>query len=70
MLLSTHPTLFVASGRPSGSSPNHFLCVGFWRVNTIAICILLVTRLYQASESAVSLTAYVMPCVRFNRFVR
>src|ERR1041385_5151934 len=28
------------------------------------------TRLYQASESAVSLTAYVMPCVRFNRFVR
>src|SRR6185369_4338185 len=28
------------------------------------------TRRYQASESAVSLTAYVMPCVRFNRFVR
>jgi len=28
------------------------------------------TRLYQALESAVSLTAYVMPCVRFNRFVR
>src|SRR6266403_788391 len=28
------------------------------------------TRLYQASESAVSLTAYVIPCVRFNRFVR
>src|SRR5438876_9438529 len=31
---------------------------------------LLLTRLYQASESAVSLTAYVIPCVRFNRFVR
>ncbi len=28
------------------------------------------TRLYQASGSAVSLTAYVIPCVRFNRFVR
>ena len=32
--------------------------------------LLLLTRLYQASESAVSLTAYVIPCVRFNRFVR
>jgi hypothetical protein len=31
---------------------------------------LLLTRLYQASETAVSLTACVMPCVRFNRFVR
>jgi hypothetical protein len=31
---------------------------------------LLLTRLYQASEIAVSLTAYVIPCVRFNRFVR
>src|SRR5882757_5917754 len=31
---------------------------------------LLLTRLYQASESAVSLTAYVIPCVRFIRFVR
>src|SRR5437762_1459020 len=31
---------------------------------------LLLTRLYQASETAVSLTACVIPCVRFNRFVR
>ena len=38
--------------------------------NTIAICFIILTRLYQASESAVSLTAYVIPCVRFNRFVR
>jgi len=30
----------------------------------------LLTRLYQASGSAVFLTACVMPCVRFNRFVR
>ena len=28
------------------------------------------TGLYQASGSAVSLTACVIPCVRFNRFVR
>jgi len=28
------------------------------------------TGLYQASEIAVSLTAYVIPCVRFNRYVR
>ena len=49
-LLSTHPTLFVDPGRPSGRSPKRVLCVGFWRVNTIAICILLVTRLSQALE--------------------
>jgi hypothetical protein len=69
-LLSTHPTLFVDPGRPSGSSPNRFLCVGFWRVNTIALCILLVTRLSQALESADSPTGYVVPCVRFNYIVR
>ena len=69
-LLSTHPTLLVDPGRPSGSSPNRFLCVGFWRVNTIAICILLVTRLSQALGSAVSPTGYVVPCVRFNCFVQ
>jgi hypothetical protein len=69
-LLSTHPTLFVDPGRPSESSPNRFLCVGFWRVNTIAICILLVTRLSQALGSADSPTGYVVPCVRFNCFVR
>ena len=32
--------------------------------------LLLLTRLYQASEGAVPLTACVIPCVRFNRFVR
>ena len=32
--------------------------------------LLLLTGLYQALASAVSLTAYVIPCVRFNRFVR
>ena len=39
--LSTHATLFVDPGRPSGTSPTRFLCVGFWSVNTIAICIIL-----------------------------
>jgi hypothetical protein len=37
-LLSTHTTLFVDPGRPSGSSPTRFLCVGFWCVKTIAVC--------------------------------
>ena len=37
--LSTHATLFVDPGRPSGASPTRCLCVGFWFVNTIAICI-------------------------------
>ena len=38
-LLSTHTALFVDPGRPSGTSPSRSLCVGFWHVNTIAICI-------------------------------
>jgi hypothetical protein len=37
-LLSTHTTLLVDPGRPSGSSPKRFLCVGFWGVKTIAVC--------------------------------
>jgi len=36
--LSTHATLFADPGRPSESSPNRFLCIGFWAVKTIAIC--------------------------------
>ena len=39
--LSTHATLFVDPGRPSGTSPIRSLCVGFWLVKTIAICIIL-----------------------------
>ena len=38
-LLSTHTALFVDPGRPSGTSPKRSLCVGFWHVNTIAICL-------------------------------
>ena len=37
-LLSTHTTLVVDPDRPSGSSPKRFLCVGFWCVKTIAVC--------------------------------
>src|SRR5262245_31699214 len=36
--LSTHTTLLVDPDRPSGSSPKRFLCVGFWSVKTIAVC--------------------------------
>ena len=39
--LSTHATLFLDPGRPSGGSPKRPLCVGFWRRYTIAICIIL-----------------------------
>jgi hypothetical protein len=47
-LLPTHPALFMDPGRPSELSPKkRSLCVGFWRVKTIAICIRLVTRLSQ-----------------------
>jgi hypothetical protein len=40
-LLSTHTTLFVDPGRSSGISPKRSLCVGFWGVKTIAICMML-----------------------------
>jgi len=35
------PRSKVDPGRPSGSSPWRFLCIGFWGVNTIAICMTL-----------------------------
>jgi hypothetical protein len=61
----------VNPGRPSGSSPKkRCLCIGFWGVNTIAICIKRFTRLYQALGSADSLAGYVVPCVRFTCVVR
>ena len=36
--LSRIPRSRLDPGRPSGTSPWRFLCVGFWVVNTIAIC--------------------------------
>ena len=61
---------------PRRTHQSRSLCVGFWAVNTIAICFRTVctvtqfTGLYQASGSAVFLVAYVVPCVRFNCVVR
>jgi len=52
------------------------LCIGFWSINIIAICVWdfsspsSMTGLYQVWGIAVSLAGYVVPCVRFNRFVR
>ncbi len=46
------------------------LCIGFWGVNPIAICIKRFTRLSQALGSADSLAGYVVPCVRFTCVVR
>ena len=63
-------TLRWTPADPSEPHPCRFCCVGFWCVKTIAICISFVTRLYQVSGSAVSLTVYVFPCVRFNYIVR
>jgi hypothetical protein len=37
-LLSTPTTLLVDPDRPSGRSPKRVLCVGFWSVQTIAVC--------------------------------
>ena len=68
--LSTHTTLFVDPDRPSGRSPKRFRCVGFWSVKTIAVCMMALTGLYQALESAVSPAVYVVPCVRFTCVVR
>ncbi len=78
MLLSTHPTLFVDPGRPSAHSPWRALCVGFPSVNLVLSvakgrspsALTALTRLYQASGSAVSLAGCVVPCVRFNDVVR
>ena len=55
--------------RPPGPYLLRSLCIGFRHVNTLAVCVFL-TRLYQASGSAVSPAAYMVPWVRFTRFVR
>ena len=47
--------------------------MGFWHINTIAICTKPVNGTvssYQAWGIALSLAADVIPCVRFNYFVR
>ena len=47
-----------------------FLCVGFWCVKAIAVCMIALTGLYQALGNAVSPAVYVVPCVRFTWCVR
>ena len=37
-LLSTHTTLLVDPARPSEIPPKRFLCIGFWSVTIIAVC--------------------------------
>ena len=69
-LLPTPTTLLVDPDRPPGRSPKRVRCVGFWGVNTLARCLLLVPRLSQAWGSADYPTGYVVPWVRFNCFVR
>ena len=55
---------------PREAHQKRFLCVGFWSVKAIAICIIALTGLYQALGSAVSPAVYVVPCVRFACVVR
>src|SRR3972149_6168548 len=60
--LSTHATLFVDPGRPSESSPMRFLCVGFWAVEIIAVCIWTIF-IADANNGAVSsFREYGFPC--------
>ena len=49
-LLCTPPTLLVDPGRPSeiSSKQRRSLCIGFWGVNTIALCL---TLFYEAVSS-------------------
>jgi hypothetical protein len=57
--------------RPSENSPLRSLCVGFRAAKPVAVCFLCtITGLYQASESAIFLVAYLVPCVRFKYVVR
>jgi len=60
--LSTHATLFVDPGRPSESSPMRFLCIGFWTVEIIAVCIWTIF-IADANNGAVSsFREYGFPC--------
>ena len=61
-LLSTHATLFVDPGRPSESSPMCFLCVGFWAVKTIAICIWAIFIADAINGAVSSFREYGFPC--------
>jgi hypothetical protein len=70
--LSSHmPRSFPTPADPRQPHPDGCSVLASVLAKTIAICFFAsLTRLFQASGSAVSLTAYVLPCVRLNRYVR
>jgi len=69
-LHASHALKWTPADPRAAHQKKRCLCVGFWGVNTIAICIKRFTRLCQALGSAVSPAGYVIPCVRFNCFVQ
>ena len=69
VFLFAHAPLFIRPRQTLGNlTCLRLLCMGFWNT-TSPSALKLLTKLYQASGSAVLLTACVMPCVRFNRLV-
>jgi hypothetical protein len=64
------PRSFPTPADPPQPHPNGCFISASGTLKPSPSASLLLTRLYQASESAVSLTACVIPCVRFSRFVR
>ena len=69
-LHASHALKWTPADPRAAHQKKRCLCIGFWGVNTIAICITRFTRLYQALGSADSLAGYVVPCVRFTCVVR
>src|SRR5947207_1993958 len=70
--LSSHmPRSFPTPADPRQPHLNGCFVLASALAKTIAVCFFAsLTRLFHASGSAVSLMAYVIPCVRLNRYVR
>lgn len=60
----------VDAGRSSETSPWRFLCVGFWLVNSIAICINLANGAVSSFGKSGLPCGLRDPCVRFSDFVQ
>jgi hypothetical protein len=58
------------AGRPSGISPERFLCIGFCHVNNIAVCIFTRNDAVPCFRERLSPVAYMILCVRFVWVVR
>ena len=56
------PRSKVDPGRPSENSPKCSLCVGFWAVNTIAICIRMVCTITPNNGAVSSFRKCGLPC--------